>query len=92
MEVIPALIREGLDESDTPLTSRGCFQAQMTGEALREKGITQIFCSPVLRCVQTAAEISKIIGVPIKIEPGAMETLDKRWYSSQPVTPNQPSN
>lgn len=85
MEIIPALIREGLDESDTPLTMRGCFQARLTGEALQEKGITQIFCSPVLRCVQTAAEISKIIGVPIKIEPGVMETLDKRWYPSNPV-------
>ena len=38
-----------------------------------------------LRCVQTANEISKILKIPIKIEPAAMETLDERWYPVVPV-------
>ncbi|PAV75557.1 hypothetical protein WR25_20726 [Diploscapter pachys] len=51
--------REGghmLYENDTPLTEVGYLQAKLTGQSMKENGIeiAHVFCSPALRCVQTA--------------------------------------
>lgn len=41
---------------DSPITEGGLFQARLTGEGMREQGIriSHVYCSPALRCVQTA--------------------------------------
>ncbi|CAN2387818.1 A [Pristimantis euphronides] len=43
-------------ERDPPLSSCGMFQARLFGEALRESSFTcvSVFCSPAIRCIQTA--------------------------------------
>ena len=70
---------------DTPITARGCHQARATAESLRGAGIAHIFASPMLRCMQTANEFSHVLGLPIKVEPAVMETMDERWYPVIPV-------
>ena len=37
-------------------------------DKLKELNITEIYCSPFLRCLQTIEQISKEMGIPIKIE------------------------
>ena len=39
----------------------------------------------MLRCMQTAREIAVALGLLVKVEPGAMEILDERWYPRIPV-------
>ncbi|XP_022654098.1 protein UBASH3A homolog [Varroa destructor] len=73
---------------DSPLTRIGLFQATLTGEAMYEAGVrfSQVFCSPSLRCVQTATNILKALksATLINIEPGLFEWL--AWYPDvQPV-------
>ncbi|KAG9472998.1 hypothetical protein GDO78_015298, partial [Eleutherodactylus coqui] len=43
-------------EEDPPLSSCGMFQARLFGEALRDSSLkcVSVFCSPDLRCIQTA--------------------------------------
>ena len=44
---------------DPPLTELGLWQARETSSSLFERGVrlTHIYCSPALRCVQTALEV-----------------------------------
>eukprot|EP01133_Synstelium_polycarpum_P010248 gene10248-11950_t len=63
--------------SDPPLSAEGFIVAEELGKCIDEKHreIKHIFCSPMERCVQTATEIAKRLGIPIKIEYGAIEWL-----------------
>ena len=79
--------RHGSPESffkDSPITSGGEMMARFLGEALVDANQTlgHVYCSPSLRCVQTANGILKGLGVqdktPITIEPGLFEWL--AWY------------
>lgn len=50
-----------------PLTDEGRAQAAALGERLQGEGITQIYCSPVMRAVQTAEIVSQALGLPFTI-------------------------
>ncbi|RUS79530.1 hypothetical protein EGW08_012698, partial [Elysia chlorotica] len=58
---------------DAPLTLIGRQQARITGEALLDAGqyVTSVYCSPSLRCVETATEILKGMRSPcrLRVEP-----------------------
>uniref|UniRef100_A0A8C4Q8G8 Ubiquitin associated and SH3 domain containing B n=1 Tax=Eptatretus burgeri TaxID=7764 RepID=A0A8C4Q8G8_EPTBU len=65
---------------DPPLTRVGQLQAQLTGEAMRDKRVPvdAVFCSPALRCVQTAHYIIKglgLVGLTPCVEPGLFEWM-----------------
>lgn len=65
---------------DSPITEAGLYQAKLTGEAMREQGIriTHLYCSPALRCVQTANAILHGLQdstLKIKVENGLFEWL-----------------
>ena len=44
---------------DPPLTELGRKQADRAGQALKRIGITRLYCSAMLRAVQTAAIVSE---------------------------------
>lgn len=46
-----------IGSTDVPLSGQGLEQVRKTGLLLRKKGVTKIFCSPLLRCRQTLAEL-----------------------------------
>ncbi|KAM9031087.1 ubiquitin-associated and SH3 domain-containing protein A [Sarcophilus harrisii] len=66
-------------ENDPPLSSCGIFQSKLTGEALLDSGIkiSYMYCSPALRCIQTAKHILEELkqekSLKIRVEPGLFE-------------------
>ena len=70
---------------DPPLTPRGLAQAAATAGVLASERIDAIYCSPFLRCMQTAAAIAAPLGLRIRVEPGLGELLNPRWFSTHPV-------
>ena len=59
--------------ADPPLTDIGEEQARWTGESLKDEGITRLYCSPMLRTLQTAKIISDIIDLPPHVFVGLHE-------------------
>ncbi|KAF7699929.1 ubiquitin associated and SH3 domain containing Bb [Silurus meridionalis] len=72
-------------DMDAPITVFGAIQARTVGEALLENNITIdfVYCSPSLRCVQTAHEILKGMKqdgkLKTRVEPGLFEWT--KWVS-----------
>lgn len=73
-------------QTDIPLTERGHAQAEETGRRIVEKGITaaEILCSPLLRAKDTAAHISQVTGIPLKVEPRLTEQNFGIWEGTSP--------
>lgn len=71
--------------TDSPLTEKGHEQARETGRVLKrqidagEIHIDEILTSPLSRAYDTAQEISRITGVPVRIEPALMEQNFGKW-------------
>jgi broad specificity phosphatase PhoE len=70
---------------DPHLSEDGVQQARETGERLRGEGIQQIYSSPFLRAVETAHHIAEILDLPVRIEWGACEWLNPRWFAGSPM-------
>ncbi|KAL0973054.1 hypothetical protein UPYG_G00198290 [Umbra pygmaea] len=72
-------------DMDAPITVFGSTQAQLVGDALLETNtvIDFVYCSPSLRCVQTAQNILKGLQqegkLKIRVEPGLFEWT--KWVS-----------
>uniref|UniRef100_A0A3Q3X1B0 Ubiquitin-associated and SH3 domain-containing protein B n=1 Tax=Mola mola TaxID=94237 RepID=A0A3Q3X1B0_MOLML len=72
-------------DKDCPITVFGSTQARLVGEALLESqtAIDFVYCSPSLRCVQTAQHILQGLqqegNTKIRIEPGLFEWT--KWVS-----------
>ncbi|KAM8927235.1 ubiquitin-associated and SH3 domain-containing protein B isoform 2-T2 [Pelodytes ibericus] len=72
-------------EKDAPITVLGCKQAKLVGEALLESNtvVDFVYCSPSLRCVQTAHNILRGLKQEsknkIRVEPGLFEWT--KWVS-----------
>ncbi len=59
--------------ADPPLTDIGVEQGRWVGESLKDEGITWLYCSPMLRTLQTAQIISTILGLPPHVFVGLHE-------------------
>ncbi|XP_059932202.1 ubiquitin-associated and SH3 domain-containing protein B-like [Gadus macrocephalus] len=72
-------------DMDAPITVLGSTQAQLVGEALLERNtvLDFVYCSPSLRCVQTAQNILKGMQqegkLKVRVEPGLFEWT--KWVS-----------
>lgn len=49
----------------TPLSELGKQQAEKTARSLAKEGISAIYCSDLLRAVQTAEPLAELLGMPI---------------------------
>ena len=49
---------------DPALTNLGREQANHVGNALKAKGILRLYCSPMLRALQTAEIIGRVLELP----------------------------
>ncbi|TKR59795.1 hypothetical protein L596_029415 [Steinernema carpocapsae] len=71
--------------NDSPLTQVGSFSAQLIGRGLKMRQLTfhTVYCSPALRCVQTAHAIISMMQLKqtpkICVEPGLFEPLMFYW-------------
>ena len=68
-------------EPDPALTNLGREQADRVGKALKEKGIRRLYCSPMLRALQTAEIIGRILSLPPHVYVGLHE-WDGIWEAS----------
>ena len=59
--------------ADPLLTDIGVEQARWVGESLKNEGITRLYCSPMLRTLQTAQMISDNINLPPHVFVGLHE-------------------
>ncbi len=73
--------------TDSPLTERGARQAERAAEFLctRHGDAVALYCSPLRRSRDTAAAISRALGLPARIEPDMSEysigELEGRSYA-----------
>ena len=75
---------------DPPLTAGGVQQGAALGVGLKAHcarlglpPVTRVVCSPLLRCIQTAAAAAQQLGVPaLSLEPGLAEGMLEEWYRS----------
>mmetsp|Transcript_11529 Transcript_11529/g.35253 ORF Transcript_11529/g.35253 Transcript_11529/m.35253 type:complete len:227 (+) Transcript_11529:89-769(+) len=69
---------------DPFLTERGLSQAQSLAERLKDENISHIFVSPFLRCIETANKVAELLDLPLKVEHGACEYLNRAWFEEMP--------
>jgi len=70
---------------DPPLTYNGHLQAREVGNYLKNNNIQidNVYCSPYLRTVQTATEISQVLNTFLKLEGGLSEGWHKNVMSHE---------
>ena len=59
--------------ADPPLTHLGKLQARLAGDALRDEGITSLYCGPMLRTLQTAQIIGPLLDLTPQVFVGLHE-------------------
>jgi broad specificity phosphatase PhoE len=64
---------------DPGLSQAGMKHVNAAGRRLAGAGISRIFSSPYLRCVQTAGCVSDAIEAPVSLEPGLGELQHPDW-------------
>jgi len=73
------LVRHGQkipEAGDPGLTEIGWQQARETGEFLKQFPITQIIASPFQRTVETAAQITQVLGSEFSLSPALVERMN----------------
>ncbi|MDR3412863.1 MAG: histidine phosphatase family protein [Formivibrio sp.] len=62
-----------LGTTDDPLEAHGLLQAEALAERMTEYGVNALYASPLSRARQTAAAISRCVGVDVQIDPDLIE-------------------
>lgn len=70
---------------DPPLSEPGRVQAERLGRWLFGEGVGQVYSSPFLRCVETAAPLVERLGRRLYLEPGLSEWLNREWFPEAPA-------
>jgi len=65
--------------SDVPLTDVGVQQAAAAAKRLASAGLSVIVTSPLLRAVQTSAEVAAVTGAPVVTDDGFAEADFGAW-------------
>lgn len=66
-------------KTDIPLNSEGLYQAERLAEGMKERRITAIFSSPLLRAFQTAELLSQEKNLPVTVLPELREVDFGLW-------------
>jgi broad specificity phosphatase PhoE len=69
---------------DPDLSDDGRLQAQELAARLQGEPIAHIVASPFLRTVRTANAVAEALDLPIKIESGIAEWLNREWFGGDP--------
>ncbi len=69
---------------DPPLSPTGRAQAAAAAAYLSQFPMAGIFCSPLLRTVQTAQPMAELCDLPLRIEGGLSEWLNPKWHDFSP--------
>ena len=67
--------------ADPPLSDLGCQQAYYVGKALQREGISRLYCSPMLRALQTAEIVGGMLSLAPHVHTGLHE-WDGIWEAS----------
>jgi broad specificity phosphatase PhoE len=66
-------------QADVPLNSRGLEQAQQLATELADVGIQAIYASDMQRALQTVQPLSRLTGLPVRIDPRLREIHQGEW-------------
>jgi broad specificity phosphatase PhoE len=69
---------------DPPLSVEGRRQAGALAQRLSDEPLAHLFSSPFLRCVESAVAIASSRNLPVKIEAGLSEWLNRDWFNGTP--------
>ena len=61
------------NDLDRPLDALGHDQAQAIVGLLGDRGVTKVYSSEALRCIETAQPLAKHLGVEVEVEPSLTE-------------------
>ncbi len=82
----PEWFETALRRYDPPLAQIGFDLALSLAHELSQASIGQIFASPFLRTIQTAAPLARLLELPIQLEWGLCEWLCQDWTTAFPAT------
>jgi broad specificity phosphatase PhoE len=82
--VDPAWRESAARPFDPGLSPDGIVQAQRLARRLGRERITHLFASPFLRTVETAHQVAEVLDLPVFLEPGIAEWMNRAWF---PVPP-----
>ena len=69
---------------DPPLSPQGLREAEQISQRLSAESVSHIFSSPFLRTLQTADALARELLLPIKVEKGLAEWLNREWFPAPP--------
>jgi len=53
-------------DADRPISANGRAQADALAARLAGEGVTRLYASPILRCVQTLEPLGELLGLPVE--------------------------
>lgn len=77
--IAPEYAGRYVGSTDLPLGSRGLEQANDLCAPLSARGVSECFCSPLVRAYQTAQPIAQAAGIPVHFDDDLREVDFGRW-------------
>lgn len=61
------------DDVERPLSKKGWRQSNAVAGRLKSRGVTALYSSSYVRCMQTLEPLGKLVGLPVRAEPCLFE-------------------